>query len=815
MAESTLLDPTRLAAVEATHLVDTPAEEQFDRYTRLAKKILGVDMAIVSLVLGDRQFYKSCVGLPEPYNTDRSSPIDISLCKVGVERRAPVIIRDGPNDSFFHDFIAVKNLHLHSYLGIPLFDESAQALGTLCVANYEPRDWSEDDITTLQTLAHAVTNEIKLHKSEHAREQALQSARYDNALLDCILDTTIAAITILDPDGQILFCNNAAERVLGLTASKVAGLSYDAPEWKVTDVDGNPWPDENSPFRRVLATDRPVHDIQHAIEWPNGTRRILSISGAPLHDDSGKISRLVFLVNDITEQHTINQRLTRVAQQFSKSFCLSPNWVMLCHHDERTVVEISEGLANSLRISRSDCVGRHLNDIGVHFSALKIEELFSVTPAEPMSDFIELRLQASDKRLRLIEVRSQLIEVGSDRFLSISGQDLTEQRLEKQRHASLERQLREAQKAEIAGQLAGGLAHDFNNILTAIIGNSEIAAISLPTAHPAKKSLDLIKKAGQRAAEQIRQLLALSRKEQATATRVNIGKVIEETTNLFRSQNPPTLQVNVELPAEKIYVHGNAAQIDQILTNLLTNAQHSIGVAGKIEVCLIALQPSGIDDLGASDAVVIEVKDTGNGIDPVHLPSVFDPFFTTKETGSGTGIGLALARTIARSFEGDLTVESQPGAGATFRLSLPRDANQTGSSSNTSPPIPLEQSLFRLHVLLVDDNSEVLLTSAMILEQLGHKVESTPDPQAALESLSARPGAFDLLITDNLMPKLTGLELIEQLRHRGIKTPAILISGFGTPRNQIEKLNANRASFVPKPFTISEISEAISQTIKL
>lgn len=815
MAQSSLSDPIRLAAVKSTQLVDTPPQECFDRYTRLAQRLLRTEMAIVSLVLEDRQFYKSCVGLPEPYHSDRCSPIEVSLCKIGVERRAPVIIRNGPLEPEFCDHPAVRDLHLNSYLGIPLFDDSDQVLGTLCVANHEPRDWTDEDIETLSTLAYAVANEIKLHKSEQVRQRTLESARNERDLLDCILDTSIAAITLLDTDGTILFCNRAAENVLGLSVSDVAGRTYDAPEWRATAVDGGHWPDEANPFRRVLATGNAVHDIRHAIEWPNGQRRILSVSGAPLRDKAGTITRLVFLVNDITEQHTVTQRLTQVAQQFGKSFCLSPNWVMLCRYQERTVVEVSGGLMDSLKIARSRCIDRRLDDLGIHFSRAKIDELFNVSHSVPQSGFIRLRLQATDQQLRLIEVRSQLIEVGNEQFLSISGQDLTEQRAEKQRRALLEQQLREAQKAEIAGQLAGGLAHDFNNILTAIIGNSELASQTLPPGHPAQRSVGLIKKAGQRAAEQIRQILALSRKEQTAHSPVEIRQVIEETASLFRSQNSPSIQLKLELPAHPIFITGNAAQIDQILVNLLNNARHAMADRGEIEIRLIEYTTGGPDDLGASNSVVIEIEDNGAGIDPMHLPLVFEPFFTTKDTGAGAGIGLALARTIARSFSGDLTVDSQRGSGATFRLRLPRDQGHAGIAGGSTPPMSIEPPLFKLHILLVDDNQEVLITGRMVLEQLGHKVEATLDPEAALESLSARPKEYDLIVTDNLMPRLTGIELIKTLRQRGVNTPVILVSGYGTAQAQIENMQSSRACFVPKPFTISELSQAISHALTL
>lgn len=803
-----LTDPARLAAIAATELVDTPAEECFDKYTRLAKKTLAVEMAIVSLVMEDRQFYKSCVGLIEPLASERGSPISFSLCKIGVESREPLAISDGPNDPIYHEHTAITELKLHSYLGIPIFDENEHALGTLCVANTVPREWSAEDIENLSILAAAVRNEILLRKFSLRQK----NADTEHELLGKILETTVAAIVVLDTSGTIVFCNDGAERILGLKPSAIEGRAYDDPEWQSTALDGGPFPSEVHPFSLVLSTGAPVYDIQHAIVWPDGTRKIISVNGAPLKSAGGEIMNLVFQVHDITKASESNQNFEKVAAQFRGTFKISPNFAVLSRRDDGVIEEVSDGLLKSLKVERVDCVGKRLDQIDVGFTQEEIDQLYAADSIEAGAE-IELRLNARNDQLRLIVVRAQTIEVGTHRFLRITGQDMTDQRAEEQRRSALEVQLREAQRTEVIGQLAGGLAHDFNNILTAIIGNSELAAARIEGDHPAQKSIGVIKKAGQRAVAQIRQIMDLGNRDVSNESVIEVFPVIAECIDLVASQMPSSVAIRVEPPLNPSRVLASSSHLHQILMNLLTNAVQSIGEDGDVMIRIDPQTDDKTDELSANDPVVIEVTDDGSGIDPVNMGRIFEAFFTTKRNGVGSGIGLTLARTIARSYGGDLSVVSTLGQGATFRLQLPRLPEENQAAANAQDPFGIREGQAALRILLVDDDEEVLFTGAMMIEQLGHTVTSSADPVAALESLNCADSRYDLLITDNMMPKLTGIELIQKMREDGVDTPAVLVSGYGTARTQIEKLGCHNAVFVAKPFSMEEIAAAINASV--
>lgn len=811
METSPLFDSARLAAIRATQLMDSPPEECFDRYTRLAKRLLKAEMAIISLVGKDRQFYKSCLGLPEEMEKARGTPIGFSLCKIGVQRRETLVINDGATDPEFRDHPAINELGVRSYLGVPLFDESGHALGTLCVVNMNPHEWTSEDTTTLEVLAQSVRNEILLRKLEI--QQA--GARSAENLLGRIMDTSVAAITVLNPEGRIVYCNRAAELVLGLMPSEVEGKSYDDPEWRSTDVDGGPWPDERQPFNVVLSTGQPVHDIQHAIEWPDGSRRIISVSGAPLRDDAGEISQLVFQVTDITEQFESTARLKHVAEQFHQTFRLSANFAVLCDCDENRIIEVSAGFLNSLHLDRDECVGRRLVELPVGVSADLVAELAELGPQVDQVPR-EVNLKTSDGDERVVLVTAQVLEVAGNHYLRVTGQDITAQRAAERRRTELEQQLQNAQRTEIVGQLASGLAHEFNNILTAMIGNAELTARMIEPDHRAQRSLTVIKRAGQRAVDQVRQMLSVGGQSSDSISRSDVVEVVRECLELFKPQCPAGIRLELVAPPHPVAVPASGSRLHQVFMNLLINAAQAIGDgSGTIKVQVDQQASVSRHKLTSEDPVIVEVCDDGPGIPADDLERIFEAFYSTKASEMGSGIGLTLARTVARGFGGELSVTSEVGQGATFRLQLPRTV--VGDSSQASTKDPFGQGAEResLQILLVDDDEEVLTTGCLMIEQLGHEVDTASNGAEALDEIKTNPGKFDLLITDNLMPRLTGIELIQELRDAEETLPAVLVSGYGTARIQIEKLGENTAVFMPKPFTLAEIAQAIEKAMKM
>lgn len=805
-------DRARAAAVIATGLIDAPAEARFEPFIQLARKLTKAPLAFVTLVLPDRQYFPSATGFTEPVASRRETPLHQSLCRHVVDEARPLIIRDGRRDARFAHHGAITELGLQAYLGCPIIDEAGLVLGSVCVADREPHAWTDDDLETVRVLGEGVRAELLRRTAERARREMESSTFAERELLVQVLQTSVAAIMVLDPQGRILFCNASAERVLGMKRTTIEGLSFDAPEWHATALDGGPWSEEDQPFTRVLRTEQPVFDVQHAIEWPNGEIRFISVNGAPIHDAQGKLERLVFLVNDITEQHLARQSFRRAAEQFAQAFRLSPHFALLCERAHGRIVEVSDGFTRSLQLPRQSCLGQKLDALPIRFPGELLTQLFDPPIPNSPDQTFELSLQSANGRLRSITARVHEMEVGDERFMLLAGQDLTDQREQEQQRLSLETQLREAQKVEVVGRLAAGLAHDFNNILTAIIGNAELLSYTVARDPDALESVNLIKRAGQRAAEQIKQILNFSRRARSDLTTVPVGAVMREVVDLFRSRLPQTVELRLTEPPTDWCVTANSGQLHQILMNLLTNAAHA--VAGKGRILLQASLPTD-----STSTLQIEVEDNGGGINPVHLPLIFEPFFTTRREGTGTGIGLALARSIARSFAGDLTVVDAPDRGTVFRLTLPRPAAETNAAPSTPPFVGVPAAVTapptrHASVLLVDDDPEVLLTGRLMLEQMGHTVDATNDATAALESLRHQPDTYDLLITDNLMPVLTGVDLLKRLRQDEVRLPVVVTSGYGSIHEHLDELRQLNAVFVPKPFSLEQLARGIDQIMQ-
>jgi PAS domain S-box-containing protein len=384
----------------------------------------------------------------------------------------------------------------------------------------------------------------------------------------------------------------------------------------------------------------------------------------------------------------------------------------------------------------------------------------------------------------------------------------------------LEEELRQAQKMEAIGTLAGGIAHDFNNILAAIMGNAELLLHRLPPKSRDQQHLNRILISCNRAADLVQQILTFSRKSKQERKPLHLTPIIKETLRLLRSTLPSNIEIQRNFycrPDEDVTL-ADPTQVHQILMNLCTNAAHAIGAeSGVMEITLSSITvdeqliASRYAGVSPGRYVCLTVSDTGPGIVPDVLQRIFDPYFTTKGVGKGTGLGLAVVKGIVASYNGAITVSSEPGFGTTFTLLFPEERETFDQKS----PAPSLLSSGRGRILLVDDEEMLVQVGGDILAALGYEVVTKTSSLDALELFLQQPEAFDLVMTDMTMPGMTGKELIKKILAVRPDIPVVLCTGFSDFVGEQHVKPLGISAFIRKPYTIETLAQAIQSTLRV
>ncbi|MGX9726014.1 MAG: hybrid sensor histidine kinase/response regulator [Candidatus Electronema sp. VV] len=381
----------------------------------------------------------------------------------------------------------------------------------------------------------------------------------------------------------------------------------------------------------------------------------------------------------------------------------------------------------------------------------------------------------------------------------------------------LEEELLQAQKMEAIGTLAGGIAHDFNNILAAILGYTELARMELPEDSPARSDLDQVIIAGNRATELVKQILTFSRKSEHRKKPLRMYIVVKEALKMLRSSLPSSIVMQSEIDERSGLVLADPTSIHQIVFNLCTNAAQAIGERqGRIEIFLreTSLSAEQREDrpwLQPGRFIVLTVRDNGCGMDEKTKARIFDPYFTTKEQGAGTGLGLAVTHGVVEDCQGFIEVESELGQGAVFRVYLPvlpeEEKEQAEAEAEISLPGGAE------HILLVDDEPSIVHISDAILSTLGYRVTAEMDSLAALERFKAKPAVFDLLLTDQTMPGLTGSELAKAALQVRPDLPVILCTGYTAALSEKDALALGIRRYAIKPLNTAKLAALVRETL--
>jgi two-component system, cell cycle sensor histidine kinase and response regulator CckA len=383
---------------------------------------------------------------------------------------------------------------------------------------------------------------------------------------------------------------------------------------------------------------------------------------------------------------------------------------------------------------------------------------------------------------------------------------------------NLEEQLRHSQKMEAMGTLAGGIAHDFNNILTAVLGNAEMGLLRIPEDSRAQHNLKEILKAGKRARDLVQQILTFSRQEKQEPRPLQITPIVKEVVKLFRVSLPETVTIHKDLAASAGIVLADPIQIHQLLMNLGTNAGHAMQKTGgvlEVKLANVVLETNSAFhdfELKPGQYVELSVSDTGCGMDRAVMERIFDPFFSTKTFGEGSGMGLAVVHGIVKTLGGAIKVESELGKGSTFRVFLPRIAADTGHEADGAALAFNNDEYPRL--LLVDDDETLLKVGKRMLERFGYRVTVKSSGIEAFEFFKTHPDQFDLVITDQKMPKMDGLKLVQAILNARPDMPIIVCTGYIEELNQKETKSLGVCEWVRKPVVFGELAKIVREVLE-
>ncbi|OEU66937.1 MAG: hypothetical protein BA867_00065 [Desulfobacterales bacterium S5133MH16] len=622
---------------------------------------------------------------------------------------------------------------------------------------------------------------------------------------EAILNSLMEHVIHQDTEMRILWANRAACESANLPYEEIVGhYCYEI------------WPKRSDPCSDCPVIKAMEMGQPQVIEKTTPDGRYWFIRGYPLRDRNGDIVGGIEVTLEITELKQAEEAVRESEHKYSALVQESPD-AIISLANTGNLLSFNPAAERISGLSAEEVIGKHFTKIGVLAKqsipkALKEFALVITGTKRPPS---ELTIMNKDKSYFFMEANPRLIKhKGEKAWIQVTLRDITDRKLAEEEKKKLEAQLQQAHKMEAIGTLAGGIAHDFNNILGIILGNTELAIDDVPEWDLARFNLQKIRSASLLAKDVVHQLLSFARKTKLEKKPTNIIPIIKESLKLLRSSIPTSIEIRQNITKNVDKILADPTQINQVLINLCTNADHAMPDGGILEISLKNIEldedtATQYSDLNSGQYVNLTVSDTGHGISQGDIDRIFDPYFTTKEVGKGTGMGLPVVHGIVKSHGGTISVESKLGKGTTFHIYFPVIEAEAVIETETVEELPMGNE----RILFVDDEESMVYVGRTRLERLGYQVETRMNPVEALELLRSQPDQFDLIITDMTMPKMTGDKLTREILNIRPDIPIILCTGFSEKINGEKAKEIGAAGYLDKPHDKRDLAIRVRQVL--
>ncbi len=684
-------------------------------------------------------------------------------------------------------------------------EEAAVDLMRRGAHDYLLKDKMARFIPVVQRELREAEERSRHRQGEFDRSRAERALRESEARYRSVVSALAEGIVLVDRSGLIVACNDSAAHIVGIPKEQLLVSSLDQSLWQLYHEDGTPIPDADRPLRVCLNTGRPSDDTVMGMQRADGTRLWISAHVRPcLHDANGLPALVAMSFSDITAQRAAEARIREQARLIDLA-----RDAIVAYDLDGTIRFWNKGAEHMYGWDAGGAVGQNAVKL---FAPMFPPEWakFCQTVVEKSAWEGERRHRTRDGKEIIVYVRVSLVRDTEQRppaFLMFAT-DITEKK-------QLEEQFLRAQRLESIGTLAGGVAHDLNNVLSPIV--LAIPIVRMRVSDPQSlRLLDTMETSASRGAQIVRQILTFARGLHAQKMTIQTRHLLKEIAEMIQETFPRNISIKADFPRALWLVEADTTQLHQVLMNLCINARDAMPLGGTLtlraeNIELGAAAAAEIADARPGRYVLWSVIDTGTGIPPADLPRLFQPFFTTKAPGKGTGLGLSTVANIVRQHDGFIHVASRVGEGTRFDIYFPA----LESAEEAAPPAALTLLRGRgENVLVVDDEFAVRHICESLLSAYDYRVFTADGGQPALALFRQHLPEIELVVTDLLMPGLNGFEFIRAVRNLKPQVKIIAISGFaGETGNDAPPPDVIADAFLSKPFTAEQLLRLVHDVL--